>query len=148
MLNFKYRKVRFCYLCFVLCALCLASGCATITDFPKGFLGISTKVLEDNRKDAIVKTFNQGYIACYDNVTATLKRMGAYVYAKNDLKKLIAVYVSRTDTTPVGIFFKEIDAANTQIEVSSPSKYGKETIANRIFNALEGKEEEPKDVSK
>ena len=50
---------------------------------------------------------------------------------------MLALYVSQDDTTPVGIFFKEIDANNTQMEVSSPSKFAKEFIAKRVFSTFD-----------
>ena len=49
---------------------------------------------------------------------------------------MIAVYFSESDTTPIGIFFKEIGANTTQMEVSSPSSYAKELIAERLFSVL------------
>jgi hypothetical protein len=49
---------------------------------------------------------------------------------------MIAIYVSETDTTPVGLFFKEIDKSNTQVEVSSPSTYAKELISEKVFKLL------------
>jgi len=49
---------------------------------------------------------------------------------------LIAIYVSSEDTTCVGIFFTEIDANNTQVEVSSPSTSAKGDIATQLFAKL------------
>jgi hypothetical protein len=57
---------------------------------------------------------------------------------------MIAIYLSEEDTTPVGIFLKEVDAFNTQVEVSSPSKFAKETVSNRIFASLSKTDEELK----
>jgi len=126
--------------------LVLLAGCTNIKEGIKGFAGISTKAIEDNRKSAMVKTFNYGYDICYNKALRVLKHMGTYMYAEDKNKKLVAVYLSREDTTAVGVFFKELDANNTQIEVSSPSTYAKELIGTRFFkgleNALEGKEEE------
>jgi len=112
-------------------------GCATIKETAKGIAGVSTKVLEVGRKDAIIKTFNYDYDACYNKVVDILKHIGAYIYAKDRKKQMIAIYVSETDTTPVGLFFKVIDTNNTQIEISSPSTYAKEFIARDVFLALE-----------
>jgi hypothetical protein len=38
----------------------------------------------------------------------------------------------------VGIFFKEIDKENTQIEVFSPSCYARDLISAKLFSALSG----------
>ena len=112
-------------------------GCATIADVPRGFLGVSIRVLEENRKDALSEKFTCDYNTCYENVKETLKRIGAYTYASDAKKQLLAVYVSTDDTTPVGLFFTRLDASNTQIEVSSPSTYAKELIFSKVFSALD-----------
>lgn len=124
---------------FAICCLLFANlmGCAMLKETAKGFAGLSTKELEKGRKDAIKKTFNYDFDTCYDKVKDTLNRIGSYIYAKDAKKQMIAIYVSESDTTPVGIFFKKIDTTNTQIEVSSPSTYAKEFIATRVFPALE-----------
>ncbi len=111
-------------------------GCASIKETAKGIAGVSTKVLEDNRKSAIVKTFNYDYFTCYTRTLDILKKMGAYIYAQNIKKHMIAIYVSEQDTTAVGLFFKEINKTNTQIEISSPSTYAKELIAEKVFKSL------------
>jgi len=138
-------------------------GCATIKETAKCVVGVSTKVLEDGRKDAIKKTFNCDHNNCYNKTLEKLKQIGTYIYAEDRKKQMIAVYLHKadetkttvtktgftiTDTTPVGIFFKEIDAKNTQIEVSSPSTYAKEFISTKIFSALEPEPEEGKSDEK
>ena len=149
MLKFKCqipKQKMFCCLLFGLCHLfiicvlsfvILMSGCAMIKEGAKGFAGVSTKVIEQSRKDAITKTFNYDYNTCYNKVKRILKERGSYIYAEDLKKQLLAIYVSEQDTTPVGLFFKKIDANNTQIEVSSPSTYAKEFIATRVSSALE-----------
>jgi hypothetical protein len=112
-------------------------GCATIKEDTKKILGVSTKVLEEGRKEAVKKQFNYDYNTCYNKVKAILKENGSYIYAQGLKKHMLAVYVSEQDTTPVGIFFKEIGTANTQIEVSSPSTYAKELISTKVFSELE-----------
>ena|SRR3989338_2579808 len=149
--NFKIQitKQKFCHLSFVfwysfvICHLSfviLMSGCATITEGAKGIAGISTKSLEDSRKEAIVKTVNDDYQTAYKKAKEVLVNTGSYIYAEDTKKKMIAIYVTKEDTTPVGIFFKEIEANKTQIEVSSPSTYAKELIAVRLFMILNPEE--------
>lgn len=130
------RKFCFAILIFAICILNFI-GCATIIEGAKGFAGISTKVLQESRKDAITKNFNFDYNTCYNNVQEILRRIGTYIYAKDVKKNMIAIYVSKEDTTPVGLFFTQIDTTHTQIEVSSPSTYAKEYIAGKIFSALD-----------
>jgi hypothetical protein len=66
-----------------------------------------------------------------------LKDIGAYIYAEDKKKDLIAIYVSENNTTPVGLFFQETDNLHTQIEISSPSSFARDLIAEKIFSNLE-----------
>ncbi|MDD5464846.1 MAG: hypothetical protein PHP73_00620 [Candidatus Omnitrophica bacterium] len=115
------------------------SGCATIKEAGKGFAGVSTQVLEEKRKDALKKSFALDHNGCYAKVKDILgqKDKESYIYAEDPGKKMIAIYLSREDTTPVGIFFTEETGASTLIEISSPSIYAKEEIANRIFTGID-----------
>jgi hypothetical protein len=115
------------------------SGCATVKEMGKGFCGVSTQVLEEKRKDALKKSFALDYHRCYLKVKDILsqKDKESYIYAEVPQEKLIAVYLSPTDTTPVGIFFTEEAGAKTLIEISSPSSYAKEEIADRIFSGID-----------
>lgn len=123
----------------ILLSVFLMTGCQSLKEKFKGFLGISTKELEAERKSAIIKTFDYGYFAAFTKTLDALKEMSAYIYAQNIKKHMIAIYVSESDTTPVGIFFKEINAASTQIEVSSPGIFTKEAISQKLFKALSEK---------
>ncbi|MFA5156799.1 MAG: hypothetical protein WC532_05340 [Candidatus Omnitrophota bacterium] len=130
-------KVRFSGLMLVFCAFILV-GCSTVKEAARGVIGISTKEVEESRKDALVKQFNYSYNDCYDKTMEVLKYIGAYVYTEDPKKNMIAVYVSASDTTVAGVFFKKIDPANTQVEVASPSTYAKELIAENVFAGLDG----------
>jgi len=132
------RNARFILLiagCFFTTGLL---GCATVKEMGKGFMGVSTQVLEEKRPGALKKLFVMGYSDCYAKVKEILntKDKESFIYAEDPAKKLIAVYFSATDTTVVGIFFTQESAASILIEVSSPSTYAKEEIANRIFSNL------------
>jgi len=119
-------------------------GCATIKETAKGFAGVSTRVLEEGRKDALKKSFAVNYDSCYGKVKDILKEKtkdalneGPYIYAEDVKNKMIAIYVSETNTTPVGIFFTEEARGQTLVEVSSPSTYAKEFISRKIFTGIE-----------
>lgn len=127
------------HLVWVFLVLISLYGCAHITEAGKGFLGISTKILEDNRNSALKKDFNYDYFTAYTQASDILKRMETHAYAGSIKKHMIAVYLSDWDTTPVGVFFSEIGANNTRIEVSSPSTYAKEYIADKLFSVLDKK---------
>ncbi len=130
-----YGKKR--QLCYVLVLfVILVSGCAGVKEAAKGIMGVSTKELEKNRNESIKEVFNCEYKICYNETMGIIKEIGAYIYAVDVPKNMVGVYVSQTDTTPVGVFFKKLDTDKTQIEVSSPSTYGKELIAKNIFTRL------------
>jgi hypothetical protein len=119
--------------------LVILAGCARVTELGKCVAGVSTKLLESERKDAVRKTFSVDYSTCEARIRQMLKKTGSYIYAEDKHQNLIAIYVSSSDTTAVGIFFVKIDDSTTEIEVSSPSSDAKELIAKRVFNAAEGK---------
>ncbi|MDD2680261.1 MAG: hypothetical protein PHO03_05650 [Candidatus Omnitrophica bacterium] len=131
MMGTKYYR-----LCAFLFLAILLSGCAEIKEVCKGAIGVSTQVLEDGRKDAIKKEFNIDLITCHNRARSILKDSGAYIYCDDLSKDMIAVYISEEDTTPVGIFFTSTGKNTTLLEISSPSIYGKETIAKVIFESL------------
>lgn len=121
------------------CGLCLLGlcGCASFKESMKGFAGLSTKALEEGRKDAIEKSFALDYFSSYTKVTDILKEIGAYIYEQDVKKHMIAIYVSEQDTTPVGLFFTEVEKDKTKIVVSSPSTNAKENISKKVFKALD-----------
>ncbi len=148
-MNKRFVSIAVCYLLIM-----VLSGCATVKEVGKGFIGVSTRVLEEKRKDALKKSFARGYNDCYVKVKDILntKDKESSIYAEDLEKKIIAIYLSPTDTTPVGIFFTPLEVApraaglltglteetgaSTLIEISSPSIYAKEEIAERIFSGL------------
>ncbi|MBN1913885.1 MAG: hypothetical protein JW788_05740 [Candidatus Omnitrophica bacterium] len=135
MANRKVESVSFLILSLFIINI---FGCATLKEKMKGLAGVSTKILEDNRYDAISKNFDFDYAGAYKRVKEALSSMGTYVYSEDKKNDLIAVYISETDTTVVGIFLTEIEGSKVKVEVSSPSTYGKETISKRLFAILEG----------
>jgi len=122
----------------ILCFSIFLGGCAMIKETTRGVLGISTKQIEEARSNNVLaKTFHYSYKDCYDKVKKILKQMNAYIYSEDKAKKMIAIYITEADTTPVGIFFTEVDALNTKIELASPSTFGRDYIAKKLFFGLE-----------
>ncbi len=110
----------------------LLSGCTTPGDYWKKVVGVSTKGIEESRADAVSKVFDYDYKTCYDKTETLLKKMPKVsVFAKT--KSMIAVYVIDPNTTPVGIFFKEIDAGHTQVDVASGSTPTRDWVAKNVF---------------
>jgi len=119
-----------------LALMVILAGCATVKEIGKGFLGVSTKVLEDGRPTAVKKTFNSDFETCYNKTKTLLKEKKAYIYCEDSAKKMIAFYISEDDTTPVGLFFTEESSSKTQVEVSSPSTFAKDAFAKTIFEGI------------
>jgi hypothetical protein len=135
-MKFKVKNLK--ALC-ILSSVIFISSCSILKENIKGLFGVSVVALEESRVNAIKKTFSRDYTGLYTEALDGLKSIGVYIYTQDIKKKLIAGYVSDTDTTPVGIFFQEIDKNNTQVEVSSPSTAAKEFISNKLFLTLEAK---------
>ena len=139
--------------------VCVAlGGCMTPREMAKSFLGTSTQELEDGRKEAVVKVFDYGYDACYAKLEKVLSRMvNVSIYARD--RSMVAVYytagavvstgsvasnASTGSVVSVGIFFRAVDDAHTEIAVSSPSRSTRELAADRIFSGMVRPEDEGK----
>lgn len=123
-----------------LCILLLA-GCASFTEGIKGFIGMSTKALEEGKGEAIkLKPINCDYATAYRKIKSALKKNGDYIYAQDAKKGMIAIYLSSSkdkNTTPVGVFLVKINDTTTQIEITSQSPYAKELIADQVSLAFQ-----------
>ena len=121
--------------CWLIVAL--LCGCASMKEGIRSIASCSTRELENSRENSIKKVFKWDYFTCYAKAREALTGIGAYIYAEDKKKDLIAIYVSENDTTPVGLFFQETDNLHTQIEISSPSSFARDLIAEKIFSNLE-----------
>ena len=128
--NFEIFNV---ILIFAFCILNFM-GCAGLKETSRGFLGVSTKILEEKRAQAEVIMVDYDYFNCYQKVKDWLRENDSYIYAKRD--DLIAFYVSDKDTTPVGVFFKEDGPMKTKLEISSPSERARKAMAKEIAAAF------------
>jgi hypothetical protein len=109
------------------------SECFSPAEAFKGFFAVSTKELEELRKDALVKIFEEPYGDCYKRLRAIIEKMPqTSIYAEK--KGMIAVYCSCLNDTPAGIFFTEIDPTHTKVEISSPSARAKDWVAANVFS--------------
>jgi len=109
-------------------------GCAGSKEMLKGFLGISTKDLEERRTEAKVLVLNYDYFSSYHKVLDKLKENKSYIYKKTS--DFVAFYLSEEDTTPVGIFFSELGKQKTKLEISSSSLLAKEKIFNLLSSLI------------
>ncbi len=123
----------------IVSVLCMAAaGCVGLHETCRGIAGTSVKILEDKRPEAIARVFESDVNTVSGKIDKALEKMHAYIYARENDGQLVAVYVSESDTTPVGIFITR-EGGGTRVEVSSPSGYAKETVAQNIFAELDAK---------
>jgi len=118
------------------------TGCSGLKEATKGFLGVSTKELENGRKDSLKKDFSGSFEYVHKKIKDALRANNAYIYKDAKSLDFIALYISEKDTTPAGIFLTKIEENKIRVEVSSPSTYAKELIYKIVLNALQ----EPKVV--
>jgi ABC-type Fe3+-hydroxamate transport system substrate-binding protein len=142
---FEYSGKRYNAVCRGFSQVCIAAflcaaaaGCAGFNETCRGIAGTSVKILEDKRAEAVTRTFESDMNTVSGKIEQALEKMNAYVYARENDGRLIAVYVSESDTTPVGIFMTQ-EAGGVRVEVSSPSGYAKETVAQNIFAEFDAK---------
>ena len=76
-MKFKVQSSKFKVLvCSGLCLMLgILSGCASLKEAARGVAGVSTKVLEEGRKDAIAETVQLGYEACFAKTLEVLKKL-------------------------------------------------------------------------
>lgn len=137
------RPRRTLELLIILFCMISASGCASPAQAWKVVWGTSVKSVEDSRASALVKVLGYDYGTCYVKTEMLLGRIPKVtIYAKNE--DMIAVYYNSINVNPVGVFFREVDATHTQVEVSSPSPDAKAYIAKNIFSgAVQDETEKP-----
>ncbi|MCX7927345.1 MAG: hypothetical protein N2606_04340 [Candidatus Omnitrophica bacterium] len=132
-MQFLNRKnisfVIFIFLFFIM-------GCASVKEASRGLAGISTQALEERFPGGRTIKVKMDYDNCVNQTRILLKQAGAYIYKDSPQRKLIAVYVSETDTTPVGLFFESIDEKNTYITFTSQSDYARDYIAEKVEAAF------------
>jgi len=103
------------------------------TDIFKALFAVSTRELEELKKEALVKIFDYDYKTCYEKTLALVEKMvGTKIYAQE--KDVIAVYCSSLNNTPVGIFFEKVDVSHTKVLISSASSGAKEWVASNVFS--------------
>ena len=110
------------------------ASCAVIqTDVFKTLFAVSTRELEELKKDALVKIFDYDYKTCYEKTLALVEKMpDTEIYAKEG--DVIAVYCVSFNSTPAGIFFEKVDASHTKVLISSASSRAKDWVASNVFS--------------
>lgn len=128
-------------------------GCTPVAEVGKKVWGSSTDTLNNERKNAIKKTFGCSLDACFDKVleltsiptmpatkVLTTKEKEKYLelFQQNRSKMVIVVMgvPGAVDTTEVGIFFVALEKDKVRVELSSLSTSAKVKAADMVFAKL------------
>ena len=122
------------------------SGCAWVVDFPRTAWGSSIRVLSDKRSDAETQTFSCKKEVCFEIVEALTLPHGVkdenddkFVLFANDPRGRYLIVMDvpgSVNTTEVGIFFDELEAGQTKVDISSLSSRAKQAVAEIVFTKL------------
>jgi len=123
-----------------------ACGCQTLKETAKGVIGISTRQIEEARPAAIKDSLPYDYDTVLMGIKEELADIKAYIYKEDESNNMLAIYLSAADTTPVGIYLTKAGPSVTQVEVSSPSTYGKEFVAGKISMYFQDKQRSEKKI--
>ena len=122
------------------------SGCAVVMEPFRILWGSSTRALEQARAQAVSRTYNCDFDACYDAVLKIAKETKYVIFINDRLQERIVVVgiPGNVDTTEVGIFFSEVKKSQVKVDISSLSSTAKEKAAQVIFEGLDTKFKEQK----
>jgi len=104
-------------------------------------MGVGTRPFHEKGK-VHSATFTRNYFLCYDNTLTILKELQASFYRGQRRKNFIIAYgfdqvvPQCSESTEVAIFFTELGAFKTKVEVSSLNYYLSEFVSTKIFNGL------------
>lgn len=123
----------------------LCSSCAVVdkvvywpVEITKTLWGSSTRVLEQARDKAVMKTYDKPYWDCVRSADDFVKKHWV-VFKKDEIKGYMVVMGVKgaVNTTEVGIFFNKLSDNQTRIEISSLSTNAKRKVAKDLFHGLD-----------
>jgi len=118
-------------------------GCSTL-EFSR-LVGVGTKPFHEKGKVYSV-TFSKNYFVCYKETLEILKNLQANFYRGERRKNFIIAYgfnkvaAQCSESTEVAIFFIELGAFKTKVEVSSLNYYLSEFVSAELFRELNKKD--------
>ena len=128
-----WQKIMLTVVSLTLC------GCAGLMDVPKTIWGSSTRVLEEARSNALVKTYDKGYWDCFRAVLDVVQKRRYVVFQKDEVRGFMVIMgiPGSVNTTEVGVFFVELNDHQTRIELSSLSTNAKRLLAKGLFHGMD-----------
>jgi hypothetical protein len=120
-------------------AVSLISGCAGWSDIPKSIWGSSTRVLEEARDKALVKTYDKAYWDCFKAALSVVKKKKYVLFKKDEVRGYMVIMgiPGSVNTTEVGVFFVELNDHQTRIELSSLSSNAKRRLYQGLFHGMD-----------
>lgn len=124
---------------FLITALILVAGCASISEITKSSWGSSTRALQNARADAVSRVYECQYDICFEQVRGVLGEEEISIFI-SDLEERLMIAMNIplcVSTTEVGIFFVQEAEDKIKIEISSLSPKAKRIASELIFLALD-----------
>lgn len=123
-------------------------GCGSITEVSKTLWGSSVRTLNNQRDEAISKSYVCTFDECFDAVLSLDQNNDVLepqtekyfdVFLKDRIESHIVVMgiPGQVDTTDAGIFFTPYGTQSYIIEVTSLSTRAKEKVAHAVFAELD-----------
>jgi uncharacterized protein YjhX (UPF0386 family) len=105
-------------------------------------MGTSVRALNDARAKGRNQVFDYDYETCYKRVILILKEMKVQIYLQSlKDKRIVAMnFEGVNKTTEVGFFFEEVTPKITKVEISCLNTWALESVSEKIFSALKGKD--------
>ena len=127
----------------LIAVVCFCSSCASLSDntveFGKILWGSSTRALEAARDKAITKIYDKSYWDSVRSAIAVVDNKKWVIFKKDEIKGYMVVMgvTGCVNTTEIGIFFDELSATQTRVEVVSLSTGAKRKVAKALFHGLD-----------
>ena len=127
---------------FILFSIIILTGCSTIKDVSRNFMGTSTRELEAGKTESIYQVYPCDLAACFAAVSEVAHNNKYYVFMKDEVRGLVVLMdiPGCVDTTEVGVFLTELPKQQgVKIELSSRSSPAKKAVAKTLFSDLSDK---------
>ena len=117
----------------------ILSGCSTVGEVSKTIWGSSTRVLEQERINALTKVYDKDYWTILKTAVTYLENKGYIVFKKDEVRGVLIVMgvPGAVNTTEVGVFFVELNDNQTRVELTSLSTNAKRLLSNSLFHGLD-----------
>ncbi|MBF0619955.1 MAG: hypothetical protein HQL19_07300 [Candidatus Omnitrophica bacterium] len=123
----------------LLISVVIFSGCASFWDAPRNVVGVSTRALENARKDSVFQVYACEYADCFNAVVDSAEKSKYIVFMKDQIRGLVVIMniPGVVDTTEVGVFIAPLaNHKGVKVELSSRSTPARRAVAQILFTDL------------